>query len=83
MLTSASARAETTCNDVVRSCDKALLDKDKVITLSDLALTQRKDQVEGLNRELQSEKDRNSAFYRQPWFLVVLGAVVGKLVLTK
>jgi len=79
----ATADTSVTCNDVISKCDKALFDKDKVLKLEDLALTQRKDQVEGLNRDLQVEKSKNEAFYRQPWFLLLLGATAGKFILSK
>lgn len=72
--------ATAACEDVIRACDKALFDKEKVITLGDLALDQRKQQVESLTKQVEERERQLASPLRNPWFILAIGIVAGGLI---
>lgn len=70
---------KTTCKDVIAACDKALVEKNKQLELSDLAIGTLKKQNGDLSSENESLRETNSKWYHNPYVMVVFGAAAGTL----
>lgn len=65
------------CEDVIKSADKALSDKQKQIDIRDLRITNYDSLTTSLNNENVRLKTEVDAWYRSPYLWVVMGIVVG------
>lgn len=74
-----SAQAETTCKDVITSCDKALEAKNRQIQLSDLALRQTVDRLTRVELQYKEERESASAWYKSPFLYLSVGLIGGLL----
>lgn len=78
----ATSIEKTTCNDVIRACDKALKLKNEEIKFSREIIDDQSLAIERLNRDLNLELDAKGAWYRNPGVLLLIGALAGALIAT-
>lgn len=68
--TTATAESKTSCLQVIEACDKAL-------EMKNLALTQRKEQVDDLTKKLDDANAKLESPLRNPLYMILAGLVVG------
>lgn len=73
-------KAEISCDQVLQKCDQTVKAQRKELELSDLAIKQSQDSLMKLTQELETEKNKSSAFYRNPFFLIGIGLIGGVLI---
>lgn len=72
-----ATRAEDACTPVVKACDRALADQDKIINLKGRAIEAQDNIIKAQDiRITELEKKQNSLF-SNPLFYVVVGIVAG------
>ncbi len=76
--TSFSARAD--CKDVIQKCDAAIAAKERQVSLCDLALRQSIERGTMLTLEVQEKDAQLSAWFRNPFTTVTVGALLGLVV---
>lgn len=69
--------ADPTCDDVIKSADKALSDKQKQVDIRDLRIANYDTLTTNLNNENTTLKSQVDAWYRSPYLWILVGAVVG------
>ncbi len=74
-----TVQAETTCHDVIRTCDRALEEKEKEVKICDLGLKQTLEHNQELSSELESKQKSLEAWYRNPFVMLALGGLAGAL----
>ncbi len=80
MLSIATTTARADCGSVIKACDNALAAKNKEISLCQLGLTQSLDRSLEQDRTI-AERDRQlSSVFRNPFFLLAIGAVAGIII---
>lgn len=81
-LVSQLSRAETasnppapTCQDVIHACDKALEAKNKALEQANGTISQAQELLKTKDAQIKSKQDDLDSIQRNPWFLMVVGAV--------
>lgn len=79
-----TALSETTeCTPIVKACDRALADQDKVIDLKTRQIKVQEEIISAQDvRIMKLEKDKDSLF-SNPWFYFGVGVVTGAVLLRK
>ena len=72
-----TARAETTCNDVIRSCDAAISAKNIEIHKLGVALRESRDQSGTLTTELNEANAKLESPFRNPFIVIPMAVVIG------
>lgn len=74
------AKSPVSCKDVIKAADKVLEEKNKEITLADLAIKVTKDDNERLNKLVEEKDHKLSSIWRNPWVLIGLGVLAGTII---
>lgn len=75
--TTAMAQPKPECKDVIAACDKALEDKNKALTLANLAITNCIKHGTNVQLQLNEKTDELNRWYRQPLIVGIIGVLVG------
>lgn len=74
------ATAKADCRDVIRAADRALDAKKKEISLCQLGLMQALEDNRLLKAEVQDMKESEGSVWRNPFFLIAVGAIGGIII---
>lgn len=72
-----ATRAEDACSPVVKACDRALADQDKVIDLKGKLITAQDNIIKAQDTRIVELEKQNNNIFKSPMFYVVIGLVVG------
>lgn len=64
------------CTEVVKACDKALADQDKVIDLKTRQIEVQKEIISAQDKRIV-ELEKGNNIFSSPWFYLTVGLVVG------
>jgi len=76
LLLPTGARAEDACTPVVKACDRALADQDKVINLKTRAIETQQNIIDAQDKRLTKLEEGQSIF-KSPLLYVIVGMVAG------
>lgn len=79
-LAPSTAKAGTSCKDVVKACDKALADQDQVIKHKTYEITEQKKVIAAQDTRIVELEKKNSSLFRSPWLYLGLGLITGVLI---
>lgn len=65
------------CDSVIHDCNEVIRAKDKEIEAQNNAINQAQETIKETSTELSKEKDSSSKFYKNPFFLILLGLIGG------
>ena len=71
------AVAETTCDQTLSACDKALKAKQRELDLADLGIKLRDENRQDLLKENAKLREAGSAWYNNPFVWAAIGVIVG------
>lgn len=77
MSVSTQALAEVSCQQVIQAAREALAKKDEQISVCQLGVKDLQDQNVLLNKQVQEKNSQLGAFYRNPWVMGTIGALIG------
>jgi hypothetical protein len=71
------------CTDVVKACDKALADQDKVINLKTRQIEVQQDIIAAQDTRIVNLEKEKSSIFSNPWFYFGVGVLTGAFVIRK
>lgn len=74
-----TAKAQT-CDDVLSKCRNAVNMLEVEVEQLELGLADTRDAYVHLSRELKEEKEKNSAWYKNPYLLIGVGLITGVII---
>lgn len=80
LLAPTAARADDACTPVVKACDKALADQDRVIELGRKVEATQSSIIDSQDKQITELNKDKSGLFSSPWFYLTVGLVVGAYV---
>lgn len=80
LLLSQTATAGETCRPLVEACDRAIEQKNAAIRDLGVVIDLRDKQVAALTSDVEAKERQLGAFYRNPFYMLLIGAAVGVVV---
>jgi len=80
VLTLSSSAIASDCGEVIKTCDAALVAKNREIQLCRLGLVQSVDRIAGLEVELEKRNSQLQSPLRNPFVMGMVGVLVGIVV---